>query len=49
MTYISRFSDFALSLKDYLMNEHDSLMVQYDRTFDLKIKVDHFDLYFTVQ
>ena len=51
MTYISWFSDFALYLEDYLMNEHDSfgIMVQYDRTFDLKIKIYHCDLYFTVQ
>ena len=39
MTYISQFSGFALYYNDYLMF---GIMVQYDWTFDLKIKIDHY-------
>ena len=48
MTYISRLSDFALYLEDYLMYKHYTLglMSQYDLMLDLKIKVGHCDLYF---
>ena len=49
MTCISRFSDFALYLEDYLMYEHFGIMSQYDMTFDLKINIGHCDLYFKVQ
>ena len=55
MTYISWSSDFALYLEDCLMYEHHTselwvrIMSQYDLTFDFKINVGHFDLYFMVQ
>ena len=51
MTYISWSSGFALYLEDYLMYEHPifGIMNQYDPTFNLKINVGHFDLYFMVQ
>ena len=51
MTHISWSSDFALYLEDYLiyMNIILGIMSQYDPTFDLKIDVDHCDLYFMVQ
>ena len=51
MTYISRSSDFALYLEDYLMYVHHTsgYINQYDPRFDLKIKIGHCDLYFLVQ
>ena len=55
MTYISWSSDFALYLEDCLMYDHHTsglwvrIMSQYDLTFDLKINVGCFDLYFMVQ
>ena len=51
MTYISWPSDFALYLENNLMYEYHTfrIMGQYDPTFDLKINVGHYDLYFMVQ
>ena len=52
MTCISRSSDFALYLEDYLMYVHHTLgvcMNQYDPTFDIKINVGHCDLHSMVQ
>ena len=51
MTYISRSSDFALYLEDFLIYEHHTsgLWVSMTRHFDLKIKVGHCDLYLMVQ
>ena len=48
MTYISRSSDFALYLEDYLMYVHHRIMNLYDLRFDLKINVGYCDLYFMV-
>ena len=51
MTCISRSSDFALYLEDYLMYEHHTLglCIQDDLMFDLKINIGPCDLYFMVQ
>ena len=61
MTYISWSSEFALCLKNYLMDcfiswrlfdlwtSYFGIMGQYDQTFDLKINICHCDLYFMVQ
>ena len=54
MTYISRSSDFVLYFEDYLRSfdvctSYFGSMNQYDPTFDLKINVDHCDLYSMVK
>ena len=50
-THISRSSDFALSLEDYLMYEQPyfGIMSPSDLTCDVKINVGHCHLYFMVQ
>ena len=45
MAYILWFSDFALYFEGFSMYKH-GLMSQYDLMLDIKIKVDHCDLYF---
>ena len=46
MTYISWSSDFALYLEDFdVCTSYFGSMNQYDQTFDIKINVDHCDLY----
>ena len=50
MTYTSQSSDFALYFEDYLIDEHQTLIMgQCIITFDLKINVGDSDLYFMVQ
>ena len=48
---MSRFSDFALYLEDYLMYEHYylGLCISMVPKFDLKINLGLCDLYFMVQ
>ena len=50
-SYISRSSDFALYLEDYLMYVHHTfgVWISTTLTFDLKINAGHCDLYFMVQ
>ena len=47
MTYISWFSDFALPLEGYLMDEYHTLR-QCNTKIDFLINVGHSDLYFMV-
>ena len=53
MTYISWSKDFVLYLEDFLMCNHylglSGIISQYDSKFNLKINVDHCDIYFMVQ
>ena len=49
MTYISWSIDFAISFRLFDVDiSYFRIMCQYDLTFDLKINVGHFDLYFMV-
>ena len=49
MTYVSWSSDLSLYIEDFdVRTSYFGIMSQYDTTFDLKIFVGHYDLYFMV-
>ena len=50
MTYIPRSSDFPVSWRLFdIWTSLFGIMNQYDPTFDLKVNVDHYDVYFMIQ